>query len=165
MKRKNVYLVVSIGALAATIVVLAVLLAMREYSCIAKFDAGSGQNVMLYKKVWWEGTQPLLYEVTVNKAVVSPKYCFYYRAPDKPLPEFRIILGGDGNMVAIVDSSDPHSLLVLHDFATGWSFPRASSIMSGTYDEQIDRYNKDKETYLAKFRTLRRDNRYALRPG
>ncbi len=44
--------------------------------------------------------------------------------PDQEIPTFVAHVGRDGNLIGIAAASDPDAVLIVHDFATGQSWPR-----------------------------------------
>jgi hypothetical protein len=88
---------------------------------LAVFPFGDGNKLVVYSETSWEVTQPLLYEVYAGRQLVIRATAFYYRNPDKPMPQFHLVSGG--SVVGIVADSAPRELLIMFDSSSSKSWP------------------------------------------
>jgi hypothetical protein len=111
---------------AATILVsalgyLAYILFVQEQYVVTTLDAGQDREVVIWADRYVENCQPFYYEVKVSGRITSP---MSFISCSWEEPPFKLLSSKDRNLVGVVDGERPEVLLVLHDFASGETWPR-----------------------------------------
>jgi hypothetical protein len=98
---------------------------LDEYH-VATFDCGDGRMIFITAATCWAHSQPVYYTVVVNGKTVTPKWDFTDAHGDAKKARFEIVKAENSNLVGLVEVSDSgdRELVLVHDFATGESWPR-----------------------------------------
>ncbi len=123
----------SIGCLFSVVTLVALAfggcLALIRYAegedTIVTFDCGGGREIVVTAARSWEVSVPIYYLVEVDGEIVVPTTFIDAISPDTDLQtlKFKLIASRDNDLFGLTYADDPDSYLVIHDFATGHSFP------------------------------------------
>src|SRR5215510_6524945 len=96
----------------------------EEYLKLAELNADNERLIVIYEKGCWELQRPLLYEITENGVVVSPKYPFDYDNGQKQYT-YSLVYAGDKSLIGVVETTRSSSrVIAIFDFNSGDSWPR-----------------------------------------
>lgn len=99
--------------------------ACSRHQVIAKFDAGEGRSISIFAKRWYEDNQPILYQVEVEgRTVVPPTYISSEDPEDVKRFRLRLVSNKARTVYGVVDEKLPQKIFILHNFATGATWPR-----------------------------------------
>ena len=107
-----------------------VILALNTLACgknyeVARLNVGEGRSIIISAKRFPDDTQPIYYQVAVNgRAVISPTYISSEEPVDVKHFHLRIVKNNDGSIAGVIEEKLPQKILVLHNFATGQTWPR-----------------------------------------
>jgi len=97
-----------------------------KYEKVATFVLPHDRQLIIFVERDWEGTQGYYYEVRQGGRAVIPLSHLVGRGRRDPRPEFDLATAQDGDLAAVTTRADPDKVLILHDFKTGFSYPRHS---------------------------------------
>lgn len=97
---------------------------------VETFHFGQGRTITILAELVWEVNCSFNYSASQGPAVQTPRTFFYACSPTvkngrarAARPEWISMSGGQGSIVGIARSDDPTTLLLIHDFSTGESWP------------------------------------------
>jgi hypothetical protein len=121
---KRKYLLLIVGILLLSLLgYLAYILFVQEQYVVTTLDAGGNREIRIWADTYFENCQRFYYEIRVNGQVTSPISfidCQYEE------PKFRLLYSKDHNLVGVVEVARPEILVVINDFASGETWPRAN---------------------------------------
>ena len=93
---------------------------------VQALPVGDEKSIVCYVSLEWEGTQPWFYEVLDGERVLVPvtAFAFWIPRPGLPVPLLDVLRSRDGAVVAVTEKCAPESILILHDFQSGCSWPK-----------------------------------------
>lgn len=166
--RKTQKLWVILGGFGACAVVLTCLTIYNagpilSYLCskretIASLDVRRQRSIIITADRCWDNTRPLYYEVEEAGRVVTPATYIDSDGGDDS-HEYTIFYAEDGALVAVLETTaTPPHIVVMQDFKSGESWPRALSINAGS--EELE-----KQKWRAVFDRLQRENPQLPKPA
>ena len=66
------------------------------------------------------------YEVKIGEETVTRTCLICFSATDPDSLSFKTLSAGGGNLIGVYEESEPETILVLHDFSKGTTWPRGS---------------------------------------
>jgi len=100
---------------------------LAEERHVATLDCGSGRQIIITADAEWERSQPLRYRVVVDEVTVVSKRYFDNQNPHETL-RFSLVTADGGRLAGIVnDRHEWPTVVVIHDFVTGESWPASDS--------------------------------------
>lgn len=110
---------------------LVLTVALATYGCsrkyeVAELDAGEGRKVLILAQRYPEDLQPYFYRVEVNGQEIVPDT---YISSEDPKSKFvlKLVSNKDGSLIGVVEERVPQKIWLLHNFATGETWPRCDS--------------------------------------
>jgi hypothetical protein len=136
-------------------------IAVQDEYHVATFDCGDGRTIVITAANFWEVSQAVHYTVLVNGEVVSPKrYFTNANGNSGTLLRFDTVTAEDNNLVGVVQISESgeRDLVILHDFATGESWPRLR-------DNEVSYAPSVKKKWRRSFDRIQQENPTLRRPS
>lgn len=110
--------------LAATVLALT---GCSKYHNVAKLDAGGGRSIIVFADRYFENQQAIYYRTEVHGQVVIPDSYISSIDPDVVAKShLRLVANKAGSIVGVVDEKVPQKIWLLHNFATGETWPPVS---------------------------------------
>ncbi len=99
---------------------------------VATFSCGAGRAIVITADSAWEISQPVHYRVITDGKAARPKRTFYFAIPGET-PQFSLVSTENGAIAGVVRvEPDSRDVLIVHDFATGDSWP---ALFNGESDD------------------------------
>lgn len=95
----------------------------RDY--VATLDCGVERRIVISGDSIWEISRPLYYEVMIGSHASTAKCVFHYLFPDEEA-RFTVVTANEGELIGVV--SEDRDVVIIHDFATGDSWPALMSL-------------------------------------
>ena len=106
------------------------------YAVVTRIDAGSSRSITILRDETPFEIPAWTYEINVgDQIVVSTTHLS--GACTERASDYRLLASKDGNLVGLVCKERPHILLVVHDFASGETWPR--SLMEDQINDTLQR--------------------------
>jgi hypothetical protein len=110
------------------------------YDVVTRLDAGAGRRITILK-----GTEPFeipswYYEITVGEQIVMPVTFLSGSCRSDRNAEYQLLISRDHEIVGVVCEKKREVLLVVHDFASGESWPRGE--FDNSYEATLKRGRK-----------------------
>lgn len=102
---------------------------------VAVFDVGKQRSLFVLTEVLPEApVQSYYYRVRIGDRIVVQSHYIHYgslwsKRPDliHKRPNFVLVTAQNGNLVGLIEKSEPRVVLVVHDFTSGESWPKSDS--------------------------------------
>ena len=115
------------------VLLLTLMLALTASGCsskyqVAKLDAGGGRSILILAERYPEEHQAFYYKVEVNGQEVVPNTYISSEDPEsvKQL-KLKLVSDKSGSLVGVIEEKLPQKIWLLHNFATGETYPRCDS--------------------------------------
>lgn len=114
--------------LIVTLLVAIVTSACSRYKEVARIEAGQGRSIFILAQRYPDQNQPVLYRVEVNGQIVVPDTYISSEEPDlvKRL-RLKLVTDKSGSLVGVFEEKLPQKIWLLHNFATGETYPRCDT--------------------------------------
>jgi hypothetical protein len=89
---------------------------------------GAERRIIITGDPDWEISRPLHYQVVIGTHVSTAKCFFYALSPDEEA-KFSVVTANKGELIGVV--SEDGDVVIIHDFATGDSWPALLSLGGG----------------------------------
>jgi hypothetical protein len=113
---------------------------------VTSIPAGAGRAIVISTDQACEISCSIYYEVKVGDetAASTCRIC----SGDADSLTFHAVYASGGNLVGVYEDTQPNRLLLLHDFNTGWSWPRSTPTESSSDTDSraqklLDAFQKD----------------------
>lgn len=87
---------------------------------VETLDCGAERRIIITGDLIWEKSRPLYYEVVMGTHVSTAKCFFDALGPDEEA-KFTVVTANNGELIGVV--SEDRDVVIVHDFATGDSWP------------------------------------------
>jgi len=98
----------------------------REY-VLKHLPAGENRSIIILADTGAEITSTIFYQVKLGDQTVVSTYRICNAAKDPRSLSFKTLSASGGNLIAVYEETNPESIVVLHDFSEGKSWPRGAS--------------------------------------
>ena len=95
----------------------------REY-LLKRLPAGENRSIIILADTGAEITSTIFYQVKLGDQTVVSTYRICNAAKDPRSLSFKTLSASGGNLIAVYEETNPESIVVLHDFSEGKSWPR-----------------------------------------
>lgn len=130
-------LALAVTFFALALIVLAYVSFIRLPHAIATFSVFDGAGITIETDRWGGEGSPVYYRITEDGQTVVP-LTFFDTLGSTP-PRYSTLTDGRF-LIGVFDEHEPGLLLVMHDFATGETWPRRSYADTGQYAEKRGRH-------------------------
>jgi hypothetical protein len=97
----------------------------REYE-LKRLPAGENRSIVILADTGAEITSTIFYQVTIGDQTVVSTCRICNAAKDPRSLSFKTLSASSGNLIAVYEETNPESIVVLHDFSEGKSWPRGA---------------------------------------
>jgi hypothetical protein len=113
---------------------------------VVSLDVGKNRRINVFADCFSEGARGVCCEVLEGDRVVVKRHVIGYLA-HRPKPiAFKVLKAEDGDLVALTEVSAPRFIVVLHDFATGETWPGERAVGNRLLDRFVRAHQGDKYT-------------------
>jgi hypothetical protein len=99
-----------------------------KYYDVAKLDAGGGRSITVFAERYYEDDQAVYYRVEVDGRVTIPdSYASGIDPQALTKAHLKLVSNNSHSIVGVVDEQLPQKIWLLHNFATGETWPRCQS--------------------------------------
>jgi hypothetical protein len=115
-----------------------------------EIDAGTGRTIRVTIQPNSQGSLSLRYHVQVDGKPVVERAFFGTLPRTATPPGFVTYFAQDGDLVGIAQASVPNRVIILHDFATGESWPMKITTYKDTDPQHLYPYYEQEDAMLAR---------------
>lgn len=107
------------------------------YAVVTRIDAGSGRSITILRDDTPFEVPAWTYEINVRERIVVPTTYLSGACRSERASDYQLLASKDGTLIGLVCKERPHILLLVHDFASGETWPR--SLMEDQINDTIQR--------------------------
>ena len=122
---------------------------------VTSLGVGQGREIVILADNMYDNGRGFYYQVKVNNQVVVPM-SYICAGRDSGSLKFRTLIGKNGNLVGLFEERRPGSILAIHDFSSGETWPRPH------YDEPPENRWKIGELLLQELQSEYPDRRLEI---
>lgn len=146
------------GFLAFTLLSFSACDGNRQY-VLKRLPAGDNRSIIISADEMGDISTGVYYEVKIGEETVTPICLICFSATDSDSLSFNTLSAVGGNLIGVYEESEPETILVLHDFSKGTTWPR------GSPDKSDWENNTAGEKLLEELQKEFPDRRFKLNPG
>ena len=113
------------GFLAFTLLSFSACDGNRRYE-LKRLPAGDTRSIIISADEMADISKGVYYEVKIGEETVTRTCLICFSATDPDSLSFKTLSAGGGNLIGVYEESEPETILVLHDFSKGTTWPRGS---------------------------------------